>query len=255
MIIRERDHSYIMITQHDHAKISGEIVRNWKEKYFEGIDRKEEVVLGIFEHDRGWIEPDAAPLWNRNKQKPYSFMDFPLDLKVEFYKKGINEVEKMSLYASLLCSLHYVSFLQYEEDPIGTKFVEEEITRQLHLLKMCGILGKMGKEKQLQYHLSILKFCDNLSLYICLNEPGAIKDKKHHFFQDGISPSFTFANNKPIQVKWADQETVSLSVFPLKKQVEVTLKFKEVKKEAIKSHGLISAYTKTHYSHKSVTIK
>lgn len=255
MIVCEREHSFIMITQHDHAKISGEIAQNWKDDYFSGLERKEEVVRGIYEHDRGWIEPDAAPLWNDSKQKPHSFMDFPLDLKVAYYKKGIAEVENMSKYAGLLCSLHYVSFLQYEEDPIGTKFVEEEITRQLHLLKQCGILGKMGKEKLLQHHLNILKFCDNLSLYICLNEPGAMKGKEHHFYKDGISPIFPFANNKPIQVKWADQETVCLSVSPLDKEVHVKLLFKEVKKEDIKTNGLLSAYTKTPSAQISVKIK
>lgn len=255
MIIREREHSFIMITQHDHAKISGEIARKWKEKFFEGIDRKEEAVLGIFEHDRSWIEPDAAPLWNRKKEKPYSFMDYPLDLKVQFYKKGIDEVEKMDHYASLLCSLHYVSFLQYEEDPIGTDFVENEITRQLHLLKNCGILGNMGMEKQLQYHLSILKFCDNLSLYICLNEPGAIKEKVHPFYKDGIPPTFPFANQKPIQVTWTDQETISLSVSPLVKELQLELLFKEIKKEDIKLNGLLSAYTNTPYSQTHVMVK
>lgn len=255
MIIREREHSFIMITQHDHAKISGQFAQNWKDEYFLGLERKEEVVLGIYEHDRGWIEPDTAPIWKSSQQKPYSFVDFPLDLKVAYYKKGIDEVEKMSKYAGLLCSSHYGSFLQYEENPIGKKFVEEEITRRLHLLKLCGILGKMGKEKQLLYHLSILKFCDNLSLYICLNDPGAKKENEHHWYQNGISPSFSFANHKPIQVQWADQETVSLSLSPLKKEVQVQLLYKEVKKEEIKANGLLSAYTKTPCSHTTVTIR
>ncbi|WP_223587603.1 DUF3891 family protein [Neobacillus bataviensis] len=254
MIIREREHSFILISQHDHAKISGVIAQNWKDSYFNGVEKKAEVVLGIYEHDRGWIEPDAAPLWNSNKQKPHSFTDFPLDLKVAYYKKGIDEVEKMSKYASLLCSLHYVSFLQYEEDPIGAKFVEDEITRQLHLLKACGILGKMSKEKQLQYHLNILKFCDNLSLYICLNEPGAKKEREHPFYKNGISPSFSFSKNMPIQVKWSDQETVSLSVSPLEKEIQVQLLYKEVKKEDIIANGLLSVYSKTPFSHKNVAL-
>lgn len=253
MIIRELEHSFIMITQHDHAKISGEIAQNWKDDYFFGLDRKDEVVLGIYEHDRGWIEPDAAPLWNRNQQKPYSFMNFPLDLKVAYYKKGIDEVENMSRYASLLCSHHYVSFLRYEDNPIGTKFVEEEITRQSRLLKLCGIVEDMEQEKKLQYHLCLLKFCDNLSLFFCLNEPGAKKENHHPFYRDGISPAFSFANNKPIQVQWVDQETVSLSVSPLEKEVNVQIKLKEVKKEEIKANGLIAAYAKTPYSYRSVT--
>jgi hypothetical protein len=254
MIIREREHSFIMITQHDHAKISGEMAQNWKDEYFKGDDRKKEVVLGIYEHDRGWIEPDSAPLWNQNQQKPYSFMDYPLEEKVTFYKKGIDEVEKMSNYASLLCSAHYASFLQYEEDPIGIKFIEEEATRRLRLLKQCGVLGKIAKERLFQHHLSLLKWCDNLSLYICLNEPGTIKENEHPFYRNGITSPFSFTNHKPIQVQWADEETVSLSVSPLVKELQVQLIFKEVKKEDIQANGLVAAYTNTPYASRKLKI-
>ena len=254
MIIHESEHSFMMITQHDHAKISGDIAQNWKEEYFKGLERKEDVVLGIYEHDRGWIEPDLSPLWNQNEQKPYSFMDYPLEAKVAFYKKGIDEVEKMSNYASLLCSAHYASFLQYEEDPNGIKFVEEETTRRLHLLKQCGILGKIAEERLFHHHLSILKWCDNLSLFICLNEPGTKKENEHPYYRNGITTPFSFANHKPIHVQWVDQETVSLSVSPLEKGLQVQLLFKEVKKEEINANGLITAYTNTPNSYRNLKI-
>ena len=224
MIIREREDSFIMITQHEHARISGEIAQQWKDEYFKGEERKEEVVLGIYEHDCGWIEPDSAPLWNNDQQKPYTFMDYPLEAKVAFYKKGIDEVEKRSKYAGLLCSAHYASFLQYEEDPIGKNSWRTKATRRLRLLKQCGILGNMAKEKLFLHHLSILKWCDNLSLYICLNEPGAKKENEYSFFRNGISPTFSFTNDKPIQVHWADLETLSLSMSPLEKEVQVQLR-------------------------------
>jgi hypothetical protein len=253
MIIREREESFILITQHDHAKISGEIAQHWKDKYFKGEERKEEAVLAISEHDRGWIESDSAPLWNSHQQKPYTFMDYPLDSKITCYKKGIDEVEIMNKYASLLCSAHYDSFLQYEEDPIAQKFLDDESTRRLRLLKQCGMLGNMAKEKLFHHHLNILKWCDNLSLYICLNEPGANKVNEYSFFRNGISPIFSFANNKPIHLKWKDQNTVSLSVSPLEKELQVELLFKEVRKDDIHANGLIAAYTNTPYSYQNVT--
>jgi hypothetical protein len=143
-----------MITQHDHANISGQIAQNWKGDYFKDVERKEEVLLGIREHDRGWIEPDSAPLWNSIQLKPYDFVEYPLESKVVFYKKGIDEVETISIYAGLLCSAHYASFLQYEENPIATKFMDEETTRRLRLLKQCRIVGKIAEERLFQHHLS-----------------------------------------------------------------------------------------------------
>lgn len=249
MIIYEREHSFIMITQYDHAKISGKVAQNWKDYFFYGVERKEEVVLGIYEHDRGWIEVDAAPLWNEKQEKPYSFLDFPIAAKVTYYKKGIDEVEKMDKYASLLCSLHYASFLQNEVNPSGRQFLIEEIKRQQHLLEELGI---KGNNEILKYHLNILRFSDNLSLYICLNEPGVKKLNEHPFFRNGFPQAFPFANNNPIYAQWTDQETVSLSVSPLEKELQVHLGLKEVKKEDIMQKGILNAYTDTPYSLRTV---
>jgi hypothetical protein len=246
MIICEREQSFIMVTQHEHAKVSGKIAQNWKDDYFYGIERKDEVVLGIYEHDRGWIEADAAPIWNDKQHKPYSFIDFPVASKVTYYKKGIDEVEKMNKYASLLCSSHYVSFLQNDVNPSGRQFLMDEIKRQQHLLKELGIGGKKDDtEKIFIYHLNILKFCDNLSLYICLNQPGEKKVNEHPFYRNGFPQAFPFANGNPIHGHWTDQENVSLSVFPLEKELQFLLQLKDVKKEDILENGILKAYKDT----------
>ncbi|MEH7120583.1 DUF3891 family protein [Neobacillus vireti] len=253
MIIYENEHSFIMISQHDHAKISGEIAQNWRDDFFNGIERKEEVVLAIYEHDRGWIDLDSAPLWNNQEQKPYSFENYPMKAKTTYYKAGIDEVAKMNKYASLLCSLHFASFFEKESNPIGQQFLKEEIKRQQILLKELNILGEKVEEDNLKFHLNMLMFCDNLSLYICLNKPGVHKLEEHLFFRNGFSQMFSFANNQRIHAHWINQETVSLSVFPMKRQLQVQLEFKEVKKEDIKGNGLEKAYNDTPSSIRTVT--
>jgi hypothetical protein len=245
MIVFKREDSFIMITQHDHAQISGIIARSWKNNYFPITERKEEVILAIREHDSGWIEADTSPIWNNQKEKPYSFTDYPIDSKTVIYKKGIDKVERMSKYASLLCSLHYVSFLQDEVHPAAKQFVADERMRLQYLFKALGINGKREIEDLFMYHLKILKFCDNLSLYICLNEPGIKKENEHPYFRHGFPEEFPFANNKRIHANWANQETVVLTVSPLCKELQVFLSYKEVKKEEIMRKGLVKAYTDT----------
>ena len=100
-------------------------------------------------------------------------------------------------------------------------------------------------EINLQYHLDMLKFCDNLSLYICLNEPGIEKVNEHPFFQNGFPQIFPFAENQPIISQWLSKDTISLSVSPLKHELKIDLPFKDVKKTEIKEHGLISAFHAT----------
>nr|AYQ72090.1 DUF3891 family protein [Cohnella candidum] len=111
MIIREIQDSFVMVTQHDHALLSGEIAKHFTDPYFVDGAYRADVELAIREHDRGWIRLDDAPIWNDRDAKPFSFMDYPLLPKLTHYRLGIDEVQAQSEYAALLCSMHYCSFM------------------------------------------------------------------------------------------------------------------------------------------------
>lgn len=254
MIIFERENSYIMVTQNDHAKVSKEIAENCKDDYFFSEKRKKEVLLAIQEHDRGWIVPDANPIWNDKTGEPYSFIDYPTDLKVSFYKKGLDEVEEMSKYAALLCSFHYTSFVQDADESAVQDFWEEEKKRQNLLTSELGIGHEDNTKETMMYHLDLLKFSDFISLYICLHEPGDNK-YKHSFFQNGFPQLFLFATDKPIVAHWQGEENVSLSFSPLKRETEVEMPYKEVMKDRIKQDGILQAYTDTSVTKRKVTFK
>ncbi|WP_226675205.1 DUF3891 family protein [Mesobacillus jeotgali] len=238
MIVHEREHEFVMVAQHDHAKVSRDAAECWRDEYFLGIDKKDSVVLAVREHDRCWIEPDEEPLWNKQTQQPYSFMDYPGSPKLAFYTKGIKEIVQMDPYAGLLCSLHYASFLKDATSTIGKNFWVAEKQRQQKLLKELGI----EKDELLSFHLNLLKFCDNLSLYICLNDPGTPKSQEHYFYREGFPQKFSFANDQTIHAEWLDLQTVSLSVSPFINKLLVRLPYKAVDKELIKEIGLAAAY-------------
>jgi hypothetical protein len=254
MIVLEREQSYLMVTQNDHAQIAGEIARNCKEEYFFDDNRTQDVLLAIKEHDRGWIELDSSPVWNDKTEKPYSFIDYPLSLKITFYKKGLDEVEKISKYAGLLCSLHYSSFIQDPSEPAVRKFWHEEKRRQEQLSIDLQLPGNENKQETLMYHLDLLKFCDYLSLYISLNEPGDNKGV-HPFFRNGFPQLFPFVTDKPIVAHWENQETVSLSFSPLKGEMEVKLPYWDVSKEQIEKNGVMQAYKDTPVSIRKIVFK
>ncbi|WP_170169059.1 DUF3891 family protein [Mesobacillus subterraneus] len=242
MIVYERIDEFVMVAQHDHAAVSQDAALAWRDDYFTGIERKKEVVLAVREHDRCWIEPDKTPLWNKKKQQPYSFMDYPGRPKLHFYKEGIDETVHINQYAGLLCSLHYASFLKDATSEIGKNFWNEENSKQAKLIIDLGIKNDQEALEELNFHLDLLKFCDNLSLYICLNEPGTPKQHEHYFYKNGIPQKFSFAHNKPIMPVWVDQKTVSLSVSPFVNSLHVSLPYRAVKKELIQKYGLVAAY-------------
>jgi hypothetical protein len=64
--------------------------------------------------------------------------------------------------------MHYETITRGSEDVAETRFAEAEARRQERLRK-----GMSVEELQsLDHNLGLLKLCDGLSLFLCLNEPG-----------------------------------------------------------------------------------
>ncbi|NBI30542.1 DUF3891 family protein [Chengkuizengella marina] len=253
MIIYEQEDKFTMIEQHEHANASGEMAKHWNMKYFQNKDRWNDVLLAVYEHDRGWIELDAVPFWNDHKQVPYSFMDFPLPSKLRAYQYGIDTVEEKNRYAGLLCSLQYTSLIsEVSDDPQAVPFLAYEQNRQNNIIKQ--LIKNESQKIDLYFHLSFLQFFDELSLYICLNEPGTKKENEHVWFRDGFTKSnnFPFMKGQSIIAYWEDENHVKLSTFPFVKDFEINLKIKKVMKTHISKKGIAKAYEDTPYDTRTV---
>lgn len=245
MIVRDRMNEFVMIEQDHHARISGDIFSHWKSGLFKGEKWRESVLYAITNHDCGWKWIDRQPFWNDKKQAPYTFMDFPSPAKTLIYHSGIDEVERRERYAALLCSEHYVHFKQQDESPEAKQFVQFEKARQQRLIESMPDFER----PLFDFHYGLLRLCDNLSLYICLNDPGAKKEEEHPFFRNGIPLPGTLDvfSNSVFSVRWMDNLTIGLDEFPLKQPVTVKLKQKAVSKELISKQGLIQSYVDTPY--------
>jgi hypothetical protein len=251
VIVCERENEFVMIKQHDHAHVSAEIARHLNHKIFVD-DHKHDIIYSIQDHDRGWIDLDHTPLWNDRERTPFSFMDFPLLPKLAFYRKGIDEVEEENKYATLLCSLHFVSFFENDLDPAAQQFISKETERQKKIKSELD-LNRREDERRLDHYFDVLQFCDNLSLYICLNEPGVKKSEEISWYRKGFPQLFTFLNDEKIVPQWLNKEEVCLSPFPLERETHVSLKIKEVEKESISTLGIAEAYQKAPYKVRQVT--
>src|ERR671916_715180 len=126
MIVRERPDSFVLIKQHEHALIAGEFAVRWKER----PRPFESTVYAVDNHDLAWRELDREVLWNEEKDRPYSFVDYPLDLKLPAQRRGIDLVADEDPYAGCLCSMHYARFLLDSQRPEEVQFREAEMERQ-----------------------------------------------------------------------------------------------------------------------------
>ncbi|MFN7252757.1 MAG: DUF3891 family protein [Anaerobacillus sp.] len=228
MVVTERENEILLFEQHEHARVCGEFAKQWRDDYFSGHDNRKSVTYAIFEHDNGWIELDQQPLLNKETLLPYSFIDYPLKPKLAAYTNCINRVEKEDDYAALICSLHYTSFFEGYANGRGAEFITQERLRQEKLRRRL----KINKESLL-FHYNLLQFCDNLSLYLCLNEPGVDKENEFFWFREGFSQTFSYNSQKRLMAKWLNKDTVSLSDFPFKEEITVTLNYKAIPKKRI----------------------
>jgi hypothetical protein len=242
MIIRETGQSFIFIAQHDHATLSGQLAEHWKEDFFWQNAYTQDTLLAIYQHDRGWIAPDSSPGWDHENQKPYSFLSYPLEQKLVHYKQGIDEVEAMNSYAGVLCSMHYVSFMR-KGNGFEQTFVEHEQARE-HTLKEQLQIHRPDEEALCKYHFHLLQFFDDLSLYLCINHPGVPKEKEYPFFLNGFKNTelFAFTGGNKIQASWTSPEAIVVIPFPLRKEVEAVIIYREIPKKEIELHGLAKAY-------------
>lgn len=234
MIVREREDTFVMIEQHHHGKIAGQLYTQLKDHLLPDFRWRNEVLTAVVQHDCGWIPFDKEPLWNDEKNVPYSFIDLPIGLKIILYKNGIDQIATMSPYAALLCSIHYVSFLKKRQDELSQLFVSSEQIRQ------AQIQNSIQDPSYVQKHYDLLKFFDDLSLYICLHEPNTKKAQTHFFFKDGLTvPTHFHLEN--IQINW-DKEKISLNHHLFKEDVVLSVEQRVVSKKLVQKMGINKAY-------------
>ncbi|MEK4027709.1 DUF3891 family protein [Pseudobacillus sp. FSL P4-0506] len=245
MIVRERKNEFVLIEQDHHAQISGIIMSYWKDSLFSAPEFRRSVEYAIFQHDCGWKPFDTDPFWNDKKEAPYTFVDFPVLPKLVLYKQGIDEVEKNDHYAALLCSMHYSAFLRNEAlDEVKPFQINEEQRRERLIASL-----KIPDPSLPDSHYRLLQLGDNLSLYICLNEPGTTKEQEHPFFCKGIplSAAFNKIEKDNIQLYWQDKQTIAMDPFPFRDKILITLKQKTLSKDQIASQGFLESYKKTSF--------
>jgi len=206
----------LLFEQHEHALIAGEFALRWRER----PDPLESILYAIVNHDLGWRELDQDVLWNEEKDRPYSFVDYPLDLKLPAQRRGIDAVEDHDPYAGCLCSMHYARFLLDSERPEEVRFREAEMERQGGLRERTSDSERGNLERNFRF----LRLCDGLSLFLCLNGPGG---------EDSPPPypgGFEFEGTR-FEPVWEDDRTLRLDPNPFSEAFGLEIPYRTIGRE------------------------
>ncbi len=206
MIVRyESDGSIVMITQNDHAQLSGLFAAHWGNDEFEKPRPYGSLVRAAMFHDRGWIRYETGPQLNPDSAKTPNYREVPTDrAQLEAFEWAGDWLSAIDTYAGLLIAKHRTGLWQWRygviKHPVAIQRgnlppeIEAFIVRSEARQKSAAQKFR-GDELATNYNL--LQIWDMMSLYICSTEL--------------LKPD----RIEPVPVSYSGQEGVALTLVPL----------------------------------------
>ena len=114
MIVRyESDGSVVMITQNDHAQLSGLFAAHWGNEGFEKPRPYGSLVRAAMFHDRGWIRYETSPQLNPQTGKTPNYREVPNDAaQLAAFEWAPDWLAAIDAYAGLMIAQHRTGLWQ-----------------------------------------------------------------------------------------------------------------------------------------------
>ncbi len=194
MIRRDTAGGLILINQHDHAQLSGQMARQLGNALFASPLPFDATVAAIAEHDCGWVTHDLWPVLN-DRGLPSHVFEAEIATALDAWGKSVDQVVAKHPYTGLLVSLHTMALANRASmrEPEGSdeisrqqafrlrRFVHRQIELQESLRDRLGMRidlplrgglaepGRSPEEDLLRSNFFLLEFLDQLSLNLCFD--------------------------------------------------------------------------------------
>jgi hypothetical protein len=179
MIVRyESDGSIVMITQNDHAQLSGLFAAHWGNDSFEKPRPYGSLVRAAMFHDRGWIRYETGPQLDPATGKTPSFRDVPNDqAQLEAFEWAGDWLGAIDAYAGLMIARHRTGLWQgrYAVITQPAAIQRGKLPPQIEAFvarseaKQKTVAAKFDPD-EIAINYNLLQVWDILSLYICSTE-------------------------------------------------------------------------------------
>lgn len=171
MIRRDDADGWILITQYDHAVLSGRIMERWGNETFSSPEPSEETLFAVREHDCGWTQWDSSPKINPENGYPANFMEMETSDQTDIWKRSFESHADAHPYASALTALHFARFNRklLSRDPSDThaKSLEAAINRFVSRQLDIDVSKPGGVPSGIRTNLRLLQVGDIISLALC----------------------------------------------------------------------------------------
>jgi hypothetical protein len=217
MIVRyESNGSIVMITQNDHAQVSGLFAAHWGNENFQKPRPHESLVRAAMFHDRGWIRYETGPQLDPQTGKTPNYRQVPNDqAQLDAFEWAGDWLSAIDPYAGLLITKHRTGLWQRRYGVITDPPAIVRGTLPPDIVNFIGrseAKQKVAAQKwgadELATNYNLLQVWDLMSLYICSTE--TLKPDK-------IAPVPTaYANHSSVAVTLTpvDTDTIALDPYP-----------------------------------------
>lgn len=96
----------LAITMDEHTALAGQFARAFGNANFEPVEPRDIMLYVISQHDKGWVEFDAAPKVDPRSGLPYNLVDTPAEYITRTSSASPDFHEKHHPYAALISSMH-----------------------------------------------------------------------------------------------------------------------------------------------------
>jgi hypothetical protein len=196
MIRHRLGEDFILITQHDHAQLSGRLAEHVGNDLFAAPTPYQETIDGIALHDCGWPLHDDRPTLNPQGQ-PLHVLESPMSVAVPVWTESVRGATEKGAYAGLLVSLHVLALSALAQSRDQTpherykdsrdlfelnKFQHKQVEHQQALREALELRtdiplklglsprGTGAREDLLLFGYHLLKLMDRISLDVCSGE-------------------------------------------------------------------------------------
>ncbi len=217
MIVRyESNGTVVMITQNDHAQLSGLFAAHWGNETFEQPRPYGSLVRAAMFHDRGWIRYETSPQLNPQTRKTPNYREVPNDrLQLEAFEWAGEWLSAIDPYAGLMITKHRTGLWQgrygvIKHPPaIQRGALPPEI---VSFIARSEARQKIAAEKldanELAVNYNLLQVWDMMSLYICSTE--TLKPDRI----ETVPVAYSGAAGVAITLTPAGPDTIALDPFP-----------------------------------------
>ena len=135
MIVRPDGDRLLLVTQPDHAALSGRIMAAWRGDDLPASPTRETVLRAAREHDNGWLEVDDRPALDAAGESPQDFMTAPDATKQGVWPRGVRRLEPIDPGAAALVAQHALALAERHLVPGWERFHSDMTAERDRILR------------------------------------------------------------------------------------------------------------------------